>query len=96
MTDERSQRERMLAGDLYIAQSRARARRAARGQLMQAFNSVAAGRRGCTCTELGGDAGAVVTRDLPSGVVAAGVPARVIRRRRSRSAEARRSPGRGR
>lgn len=83
--DGRSQRERMLAGDLYIADDpelAAEMRRAAR--LTQQFNSgdpTDPEAQAAILRELLGTLGegAVVTKDLPANVVAVGNPARVVR-----------------
>lgn len=62
--DDRSPRERMLAGEPYISDDPEIRRDYLRAQsLTERFNA----------------SGAVVTRDVPARVLAVGVPARVVR-----------------
>ena len=77
--DDRTQRERMLAGDLYIANEPELAADSLRSNVWLGGGVIVLpGVNIGENTVVG--AGAVVTRDLPANVVAVGVPARVIRR----------------
>ncbi|MGA8209281.1 MAG: hypothetical protein WB441_13050 [Nocardioidaceae bacterium] len=76
-------RERMLAGGLYIADDPDLARDSDRGFQTSIGDNEWLGVIVCPGVTIGADtvvgAGAVVTRGLPAGVVAARGPARVVR-----------------
>jgi maltose O-acetyltransferase len=84
--DPRSNRERMLAGDLYIADDRQPPRdrlEAAKPITIGDNVWLGGGVIVCPGVTIGDNsvigAGAVVTRDIPANVVAVGNPARVLR-----------------